>query len=81
MVSGTQDTSKDRQRKLSTEIYDVTVAQSATARNALGISEKESAQEIATMLYGEVHANCHFRFVRASSTTRVLRPISKVPEA
>jgi len=30
------------------------LARSVTARNALGRSEKESAQEIATMLYGEV---------------------------
>jgi len=30
------------------------LAQSVTARNALGITEKEGAREIATMLYGEV---------------------------
>jgi len=36
---------------------------SVTARNALGRSEKESAQEIATMLYGEVRPYGHFRFV------------------
>jgi serine phosphatase RsbU (regulator of sigma subunit) len=39
------------------------LAQSVTARNALGISEKESAREIATMLYGEVHPYGYFRFV------------------
>ena len=39
------------------------LAQSATARNALGISEGESAQEIATMLYGEIHPYGYFRFV------------------
>ena len=38
-------------------------ALSVTARNALGRSEKESAQEIATMLYGEVHPYGYFRFV------------------
>jgi hypothetical protein len=39
------------------------LALSATARNALGRSEEESAQEIATMLYGEVHPHGYFRFV------------------
>ena len=38
------------------------LAQSVTARNALGISEKENAREIATMLYGEVRPGGHFRF-------------------
>ena len=39
------------------------LAQSRTARNALGRSEDEYAREIATMLYGEVRPNGHFRFV------------------
>jgi serine phosphatase RsbU (regulator of sigma subunit) len=39
------------------------LALSVTARNALGRSEKESAQEIATMLYGELRPYGHFRFV------------------
>jgi serine phosphatase RsbU (regulator of sigma subunit) len=39
------------------------LAQSITARNALGRDEKEDAQEIATMLYGEVRPFGHFRFV------------------
>jgi serine phosphatase RsbU (regulator of sigma subunit) len=39
------------------------LAQSVTARNALGRSEKENAQEIATMLYGEVRPYGYFRFV------------------
>jgi len=39
------------------------LALSATARNALGRNEEENAQEIATMLYGEVHPYGHFRFV------------------
>jgi serine phosphatase RsbU (regulator of sigma subunit) len=34
-----------------------------TARNALGRSDDESGREIATMLYGEVRPNGHFRFV------------------
>ena len=37
-------------------------AQSVPARNALGLSEKEGAREIATMLYGEVRPGGHFRF-------------------
>ena len=38
-------------------------AHSIVARNALGISEKDNAREIATMLYGEVHPHGYFRFV------------------
>ena len=56
----------DHQGKTTPELFErlnLRLAQSATARNALGISEKESAQEIATMLYGEAHPNGHFRFV------------------
>ena len=34
-----------------------------TARNALGLAEKESAREIATMVYGEVRPGGRFRFV------------------
>jgi len=45
------------------ERINLRLAQSVTARNALGRSEKENAQEIATMLYGEVHPYGNFRFV------------------
>lgn len=38
------------------------LAQSVTARNALGIIEKEDAREIATMIYGEVRPGGYFRF-------------------
>jgi len=38
------------------------LAQSVTARNALGIMEKEGAREIATMIYGEVRPGGRFRF-------------------
>ena len=38
------------------------LAQSVTARNALGIAEKEGAREIATMIYGEVRPGGYFRF-------------------
>jgi len=45
------------------ENINLRLAQSVTARNALGITEKENAREIATMLYGEVHPYGYFRFV------------------
>ncbi|HEX4543866.1 MAG TPA: PP2C family protein-serine/threonine phosphatase [Candidatus Acidoferrum sp.] len=45
------------------ENINLRLALSATARNALGRSEKESAQEIATMIYGEIHPHGYFRFV------------------
>jgi serine phosphatase RsbU (regulator of sigma subunit) len=38
------------------------LAQSVTARNALGIIEKEDAREIATMIYGEIRPGGDFRF-------------------
>src|SRR5882724_5776333 len=56
----------DHRGKTTPELFErinLRLAQSVTARNALGRSEKESAQEIATMLYGEVHPYGHFRFV------------------
>lgn len=45
------------------ENINLRLAHSLTARNALGISERENAREIATMLYGEVHPYGYFRFV------------------
>lgn len=39
------------------------LAQSVTARNALGRSESDHAREIATMIYGEVRPGGNFRFV------------------
>jgi serine phosphatase RsbU (regulator of sigma subunit) len=56
----------DRRGKTTPELFErlnLRLAQSVTARNALGRSEKEDAQEIATMLYGEVHPCGFFRFV------------------
>lgn len=56
----------DHRGKTTTELFErlnLRLALSATARNALGTIEKESAQEIATMLYGEVRPYGHFRFV------------------
>jgi serine phosphatase RsbU (regulator of sigma subunit) len=44
------------------ENINLRLAQSVTARNALGIIEKGSAREIATMVYGEIRPGGHFRF-------------------
>jgi len=56
----------DHHGKTTPELFEninLRLAQSVTARNALGISDKEHAREIATMLYGEVHPYGYFRFV------------------
>jgi len=58
-------TELDRYGKTTPMLFDnlnLRLAQSVTARNALGIIEKEEAREIATMLYGEVNPLGHFRF-------------------
>jgi serine phosphatase RsbU (regulator of sigma subunit) len=44
------------------ENINLRLAQSVTARNALGIIEKEEAREIATMVYGEIRPGGDFRF-------------------
>jgi serine phosphatase RsbU (regulator of sigma subunit) len=59
-------TELDRYGKTTPELFEnlnLRLAQSVTARNALGISERENAREIATMLYGEVRPGGQFRFV------------------
>ena len=56
----------DRWGKTTPELFErinLRLAQSATARNALGRSEEEYSREVATMLYGEIHPSGHFRFV------------------
>ena len=56
----------DRRGKTTPELFEklnLRLAQSVTARNALGRDDDESGREIATMLYGEVRPNGHFRFV------------------
>jgi serine phosphatase RsbU (regulator of sigma subunit) len=56
----------DQHGKTTPELFEninLRLAQSVTARNALGISEKENVREIATMLYGEVRPHGSFRFV------------------
>ena len=45
------------------ERINLRLAQSITARNALGRDPNESSREIATMLYGEMRPGGHFRFV------------------
>lgn len=45
------------------EKINLRLAQSVTARNALGRSEEDYSREVATMLYGEVHPSGHFRLV------------------
>jgi serine phosphatase RsbU (regulator of sigma subunit) len=56
----------DHRGKTTPEFFErinLRLAYSVTARNALGRSEKEYSQEIATMLYGEVRPYGNFRFV------------------
>lgn len=56
----------DHHGKTTPELFEninLRLAHSVTARNALGIGQQENAQEIATMLYGEVHPYGYFRFV------------------
>lgn len=58
-------TELDRYGKTTPELLEnlnLRLAQSVTARNALGMNERESAREIATMLYGEIRPGGHFRF-------------------
>jgi serine phosphatase RsbU (regulator of sigma subunit) len=45
------------------EKINLRLAQSTTARNALGRNADDNAREIATMLYGEMRMDGHFRFV------------------
>jgi serine phosphatase RsbU (regulator of sigma subunit) len=45
------------------EKINLRLAQSVTARNALGRSPEDSSREIATMLYGEIRTDGRFRFI------------------
>ncbi len=59
-------TELDRFGRTTPELFEnlnLRLAQSVTARNALGMSPEENAREIATLLYGEVHPHGNFRFV------------------
>ena len=56
----------DHRGKTTPELFErmnLRLAQSATARNALGRTLTDGVQEIATMLYGEIHSSGRFRFV------------------
>src|SRR6266853_664773 len=56
----------DRRGKTTPDFFEqinLRLAQSVTARNALGRNKDDSTREIATMLYGEIRSNGHFRFV------------------
>jgi serine phosphatase RsbU (regulator of sigma subunit) len=56
----------DRSGKTTPELFEkinLRLALSVTARNALGWDTDENSREIATMLYGEIHPDGHFRFV------------------
>ena len=56
----------DRYGKASPKLFEninLRLAQSVTARNALGRDAHDGSREIATMLYGELRPNGHFRFV------------------
>ena len=58
-------TELDRYGKTTPRLFEnlnLRLAQSVTARNALGMSETEQTREIATMLYGEVRPGGQFRF-------------------
>ena len=56
----------DHRGKTTPELFErlnLRLAQSSTARNALGRSLTDGVQEIATMLYGEIRPSGNFRFV------------------
>jgi serine phosphatase RsbU (regulator of sigma subunit) len=56
----------DRNGKTTPDFFEkinLRLAQSVTARNALGRDEDDGSREIATMVYGEIRPDGHFRFV------------------
>lgn len=60
----------DRHGETTPELFEninLRLAQSVTARNALGLNAEDHTREIATMLYGEIRPNGHFRFVNFGS--------------
>src|SRR5438477_5457403 len=59
-------TELDRHGNTITNLFEdinLSLAQSVTARNALGRNKDDNSREIATMLYGEIRPGGHFRFV------------------
>jgi len=56
----------DQSGKITPDFFEkinLRLAQSVTARNALGRNADDNSREIATMLYGEIRPDGHFRFV------------------
>jgi serine phosphatase RsbU (regulator of sigma subunit) len=56
----------DRSGKTTPDFFEqinLRLAQSVTARNALGRDPNDNSREIATMVYGEIRPGGHFRFV------------------
>jgi serine phosphatase RsbU (regulator of sigma subunit) len=63
-------TELDRHGKVTAELFEnlnLRLAQSVTARNALGLAADDHSREIATMIYGEICPDGHFRFVNFGS--------------
>jgi hypothetical protein len=63
----------DRNGKTTPDMFEtinLRLAQSVTARNALGWGKDDTSREIATMLYGEVRPSGHFRFVNFGGPPR-----------
>lgn len=63
-------TELDRHGKTTPELFEninLRLAQSVTARNALGLDINDHSREIATMIYGEICPDGHFRFVNFGS--------------
>ena len=63
-------TELDQYGKTTPELFEninLRLAQSVTARNALGRDAHDESREIATMIYGEIRPNGHFRFVNFGS--------------
>lgn len=75
----------DQYGKTTPEMFEklnLRLALAATARNALGMREREHSREVATLLYGEVHPDGAFRFanfghppplVFSAETSRLLK--------
>jgi serine phosphatase RsbU (regulator of sigma subunit) len=60
----------DRYGKTTPKLFEdinLRLAQSVTARNALGRDAHDESREIATMIYGEIRPEGHFRFVNFGS--------------
>ena len=63
-------TELDRYGKTTPKLFEdinLRLAQSVTARNALGRDAHDESREIATMIYGEIRPEGHFRFVNFGS--------------